>query len=105
MTEPFSNIYQEQDMTKKFICILYVNLLKDSNIEREGMNPYDIWRKMKYNGFLPPIVPTVLNRLINNGIKDGFLRFDKNMKRVMITAQGEQWCEDINYRTIPGVFD
>jgi len=105
MSEHFPNISVEKDMTKLFICILYVNAQKDSNIDREGMNPFDIWKKMKYHGFLKPIVPTILDKLINNGISNGFLKFNKNTGRVLITPQGRQWCEDINYRTIPGVFD
>ncbi|MGD1838340.1 MAG: hypothetical protein ACPKPY_09840 [Nitrososphaeraceae archaeon] len=105
MSKYFPNISVEQNMTKVFICTLYANTQKDSNIERYGMNPFDIWKKMKRHGFLEPIVPTIINKLIINGIEKRFLRFDKDTKLVMITPQGKQWCEDINYRTIPGVFD
>ena len=105
MSDLFPNIHVEEDMTRKFICILYVRGERTQEIRQNGMNPFDIWNIMNYQAFLNPIIPTILNRLINNGIRQDLIQFDNNTNRVILTENGRRWCENINCRRIPGVFD
>jgi hypothetical protein len=41
------------------------------------MDPWDIWRIMDYQAFGMSVVPAIINRLINNGIQQGLIRFNK----------------------------
>jgi hypothetical protein len=77
LSDLFPNIHVERDMTTLFICILYIRSGRDINIEREGMDPWDIWRIMDYQAFGMSVVPAIINRLINNGIQQGLIRFNK----------------------------
>ena len=105
MSDLFPNRYVEEDMTRKFICILYIRGERIDDIRQNGMNPFDIWNTMDYNAYLEPVIPIILNRLINNGVRQDLLRFDNCTNRVILTENGLRWCENINCRRIPGVFD
>jgi hypothetical protein len=105
MSDIFPNIHVERDMTTLFICILYVRGRKDINVKRHGIDPFEIWRAMGYRAFGDSIVPAIVNRLINNGVRERLIRFDNATRRIIITSEGIQWAERINCRRIPGVFN
>ena len=105
MSEIFPNTHVERDMTRLFICILYIRGQKDINVERQGIDPIELWRAMEYQAFGDSIIPAIINRLINNGIRKRLIRFENTSKRVIITQEGIQWAERINCRKIPGVFN
>jgi len=84
---------------------LYVRGERTQEIRQNGMDPFDIWNIMNYQAFLNPIIPTILNRLINNGVRQDLIQFDNNTNRVILTENGRRWCENLNCRRIPGVFD
>ena len=84
---------------------MYVRGERTQEIRQNGMDPFDIWNIMNYQAFLNPIIPTILNRLINNGVRQDLIQFDNNTNRVILTENGRRWCENLNCRRIPGVFD
>jgi hypothetical protein len=105
MSDIFPNVHVERDMTTLFICILYIRGRKDINVKRLGLDPFEIWRAMGYQAFGDSMIPTIVNRLINNGIRERLIQFDDATRRITITPEGIQWAERINCRRIPGVFN
>jgi hypothetical protein len=68
-------------MTTLFIRILYVRGRKDINVKRHGIDPFELWRAMSYRAFGDSIVPAIVNRLINNGVRERLIQFDNTTRK------------------------
>jgi hypothetical protein len=61
MTELFTNKAMEDDMTKKFLCILYFRDRNERQVIENGLNPNIIWDEMGYNSFGTSLIPQMFN--------------------------------------------
>jgi hypothetical protein len=67
------------------------------------MDPFQIWKILRYKAFDEKVVPVILNRLIFNNERRKFLTFNPATQRVLLTAKGRRWA-DIHCRNRAGVF-
>jgi hypothetical protein len=48
---------------------------------------------LHYNAFDELVVPMILNRLISNNVVRGFITYNPESRRVLITTAGRRWGE------------
>lgn len=97
MSEIINNPDVEETMSKKFLSKVYLisNKISDDSI---GINPFNIWKELGYNAFHENVIPIILDRLIQNNVKEGFLRFDKQRYQVFLTVKGKNWADNNYFR-------
>ena len=88
-----SNPYVESDMTDKFVCVIYMRARNHIDILKNGMDPQEIWKKLKYHAYDEQVVPIILNRLISNNIKRDFIIFNPTNQKVSLTDRGRKWAD------------
>jgi hypothetical protein len=100
MSHIISNPYAEKDMTIKFVCILYFKDRNDPKVVNEGMDPFEIWDILDYKAFHENVVPVILDKLISNSIKRGYIEFNYATKKVVLTQKGRDWgghsCQSVS---------
>jgi len=57
------------------------------------MDPFQIWKILKYNAFDENVVPAILNRLIFNNKKRKFITYNAANRKVSLTVEGRRWGE------------
>jgi len=96
MSELFTNKAMEDDMTKKFLCILYFQDRNERQVIENGLNPNTIWEEMGYKSFEISLIPKIIVKLINNNLQNHYLTFDSITGNVKLTdigrAYGSQNC-------------
>ena len=93
MSDIISNPYVENDMTDKFVCVIYFRERNEIEVKKNGMNPFEMWKIMKYNAFDESVVPAIHNRLIFNNKNRKFIIYDAVHYMVSLTNEGRQWGE------------
>jgi hypothetical protein len=93
MSHIIANPSVETDMTSYFVCKLYREDYNNMEVRNNGMDPYEIWESLHYNAFDKLVVPMILNRLISNNMVRGFITYNPESRRVLITTEGRRWGE------------
>ena len=88
MTELFTNKAMEDDMTKKFLCILYFRDRNERQVIQKGLNSNIIWDEMGYNSFRTSLIPQIIDRLIDNNLQNHYITFDSITGNVKLTDIG-----------------
>ena len=73
MSELFTNKAMEDDMTKKFLCILYFQDRNERQVIENGLNPNIIWEEIGYKSFETSLIPQIIVKLINNNLQNHYL--------------------------------
>src|SRR5712691_1073731 len=102
MSHIIANPSAETDMTNYFVCKLYREDHNNMDVIDNGMDPYEIWESLHYNAFDELVVPMILNRLISNNIDRGFITYNPESRRVLITTEGRRWG-DSECRNMAGI--
>lgn len=102
MSHIISNPHVESDMTDNFVCVLYFRDHDDLDIRNNGMDPYTIWDRLRYRAFDDSVVLIILDQLIYNNVDRGFIHFNTETRKVLLTKEGRQWAEN-HCRTRAGV--
>ena len=100
MSDIIANPYLEDHMTKRFICNIYRwRRNNPPEVTNNGLDPFEIWRDLKYQAFHERVVPAILSRLIQNNLESGQIIYDPNTKRVNLSPDGITWTERncVNY--------
>jgi hypothetical protein len=104
MTELFTNKAMEDDMTKKFLCILYFRDRNERQVIQKGLNSNIIWDGMGYKSFETSLIPQIIDRLIDNNLQNHYIKFDSITGNVKLTdigrAYGSQNCEEDEKRYV-----
>jgi hypothetical protein len=88
MTELFTNKAMEDDMTKKFLCILYFRDRNERQVIQKGLNSNIIWDEMGYKSFETSLIPQIIDRLIDNNLQNHYIKFDSITGNVKLTDIG-----------------
>jgi hypothetical protein len=91
MSELFTNKAMEDDMTKKFLCILYFRDRNERQVIENGLNPNTIWEEMGYTSFETSLIPQIIVKLINNNLQNHYLTFDSITGNVKLTDSGRAY--------------
>jgi hypothetical protein len=102
LSDIISNPHLERDMTDNFVCALYFKGNNNLDIRKNGVDPFVIWKILKYNAFDESVVSVILDRLILNNEKRKYIIYKTKTKKVLLTDKGRQWAEH-NCRTRAGV--
>jgi hypothetical protein len=89
-----ANRYVEADMTKNFVCILYQEDRNNNEVRDNGIDPFEIWKKLHYTAYDELVVPMILNRLISNNKDRGFITYNLETRKVSLTEEGRKWTLD-----------
>jgi hypothetical protein len=87
MTELFTNKTMEDDMTKKFLCILYFRDRNERQVIQKGLNSI-IWDEMGYKSFETSLIPQIIDKLIDNNLQNHYIKFDSITGNVKLTDIG-----------------
>jgi hypothetical protein len=102
MSDIISNPHLERDMTDNFVCVIYFRDRNEADVRANGMEPIRIWEILRYHAFHENVVPVILDQLIFNNESRGYIRYNPNTRRVLLTDTGRQWAEN-NCRARAGV--
>jgi hypothetical protein len=91
MSELFTNKAMEDDMTKKFLCILYFQDRNERQVIENGLNPNTIWEEMGYKSFETSLIPQIIVKLINNNLQNHYITFDSITGNVKLTDRGRAY--------------
>lgn len=94
MSDIISNPYLERDMANNFVCVIYFKDRNEADVRKNGMDPFAIWKILKYNAFDENIVPVILDRLIYYNENRRLIRYNNNTQKVLLTDKGRQWGEN-----------
>ena len=94
MSHIISNPYVEEDMTNKFVCVIYYKERNDVVVLSNGIGPLEIWDILKYRAYNKEVVPVILDKLIHNNILRGLITFNRSTKKVSLTSKGRKWAEN-----------
>lgn len=94
MSHIISNSYVESDMTDRFLCWLYRDERNYQEVLANGMDPIEIWKNLKYKAYGKQVEPIIIDRLIFNNVRRGFMVFHKDTRRVSLTDIGRVWAAD-----------
>jgi hypothetical protein len=82
-------------MSDRFVCVIYYKERKDIDVLKNGMDPLEVWRILGYHAYDEHVVPVIVNRLIANNLRRGFIAFNPTNKWVSLTVIGRQWAEGV----------
>lgn len=102
MSDIISNSQLERDMTDNFVCVIYFRDHNEADVRANGMEPMRIWEILRYHAFHENVVPVILDQLISNNERRGFVRYNPDNGRVLLTDSGRHWAEN-NCQTRAGV--
>jgi len=102
MSHIIANPSVETDMTNYFVCRLYQEDHNNMEVRNNGMDPYEIWESLHYNAYDRLVVPMILNRLISNNMVRGFITYNRQSRRVLLTPDGRRWGE-VECRNLAGI--
>jgi hypothetical protein len=88
MSHIISNPHVEKDLSIKFFCHLHYVDRKEIEVMKNGMDPFLIWKLIDYKAFHENVIPVILDKLISNNVKLGYIEFIKETKRVRMTPKG-----------------
>jgi hypothetical protein len=91
LSEWLASQEMEDDMTKKFLCILYFRDRNEKEVIENGLNPNTIWEEMGYNSFGESVIPKIINKLIQNNLNSKYITIDSITGNVKLTNQGRTY--------------
>jgi hypothetical protein len=94
MSHIISNPYVEEDMTNKFVCVIYYKERNDVAVLSQGISPSKVWDVLGYNAYNKDVVPIILDKLIHNNILRRLISFNRSTKKVSLTSKGRRWAEN-----------
>lgn len=102
MSHIIDNPAVENDMTDRFICVVYYRERNSADVLQNGMDPIEIWHILGYEAYHETVVPKIVDRLIANNIRRDFATFNSQTRRVSLSDNGRRWATT-NCSRFPGV--
>jgi hypothetical protein len=91
--ELFSTTGEEETVTRNFLCILYYMSRGDSQIEKHGIEPLEIYAKLELNAIKDEnLIRFRIKEIVQNNINRGYIEVIGFNDRVKITQAGNEYC-------------